>query len=356
MSMLASIVRWSELNPELYEFRRKMNEVNRMLHHYELPKHLQVLMRTYFFNNLAVVEFNQRSRLLTELSPSLQAKVAWELNQKWLENIWFLMDAPMGLLFEVAMQLQPILLTPGEFAQKQHIYVASRGIGMYGFHIITPGKSWGEEEFLICLCAPSYTHGYTARAVTHLEAFYISPDTIRKTMRAFPHFEQKTRYRSVRRYMRYLVGAEARRRKREALSNTRFVRRATSNIFEEKISEPSTFTKRRGSACEQAAAAMALNRQMSELNMARSNSRNSFSRDDSPAQSPVHNRVQPCALAKAASETVISGLSSATDAIVSTTEALAASALDGVAATASAPSSATSSAADSAIKTVNDIE
>jgi hypothetical protein len=76
------------LNPDAALFRNSLDDLNHFMRDRRLPRGMRHGLREYYHNAREVHKANADSRLLSKLSPLLQAQVALETNRAWLEQIW----------------------------------------------------------------------------------------------------------------------------------------------------------------------------------------------------------------------------------------------------------------------------
>ena len=130
-------------------------------------------------------------QLITQMSPMLQAEVAWRINERWLRRVWFLRHAEQAFIIQVALLLSPMVFAPGELTASGWLYIVHRGIALYGGKILTAGKVWGED---MILAESTLRRKWCARAMNYLEAYLLSREDLIATAESFPET-----YKSIRR-------------------------------------------------------------------------------------------------------------------------------------------------------------
>ena len=84
-----------------------------------------------------------------------------------INALWFLKGAEDMCLVQLVMQLRPYIYSPQEVLDHGVIYIAVRGIVLYGIRVLGAGKMWGEETVL--LNNPDLWPVYRARTMAFLE-------------------------------------------------------------------------------------------------------------------------------------------------------------------------------------------
>jgi hypothetical protein len=121
--------------------------------------------------------------LLSQMSPMLQAEVAWRINERWLRRVWFLREADQAFIIQVALLLSPVVFAPGELTAAGWMYIIHRGIALYGGKVLTSGKVWGED---IILESMSLRRKWAARAMNYLEVYLLSREDLLTAAEGFP--------------------------------------------------------------------------------------------------------------------------------------------------------------------------
>jgi len=101
--------------------------------------------------------------------------VALRCNEKWLSRVWFLNNADVEFVVQVALQLEAMVFAIGETAPPGYLYIIHRGLALYGGRVLTAGSVWGED---MILTSEHLVRKYCARAMTFLEVYTISRDQL----------------------------------------------------------------------------------------------------------------------------------------------------------------------------------
>ena len=181
----------STFNPEAAEFRRTMDDLNRFMRINNLAREMRTRLREYFHQTKHLRLTMAHRQLITQMSPMLQAEVAWRINERWLRRVWFLRHAEQAFIIQVALLLSPMVFAPGELAASGWLYIVHRGIALYGGKILTAGKVWGED---MILAESTLRRKWCARAMNYLEAYLLSREDLIATAESFPET-----YKSIRR-------------------------------------------------------------------------------------------------------------------------------------------------------------
>ena len=177
-------------NPELTAFHRTMDELNRFMRREDLPDEMRRRLREYFHqsNHLRMAE--QMRRLLSSMPPSLKAEVAFEVNQQWLERIWFLRSAPPEFMLQLSMQFHAIVFTPGDAPPRGYLYVIHRGIVLYRAKLLHKGQVWGED---MILTDTKLRDPAIARAMNYVAVYYINRTELLAIASHFPETHRRIR-------------------------------------------------------------------------------------------------------------------------------------------------------------------
>jgi hypothetical protein len=86
----------ANLSPSTAAFRQNMDDLNAYLASNRVEKQLCYRLREYFFRTRHLLEHDSSSRLLSMMSPMLQAEAVYAVNRVWVERVWFLNSAQVG--------------------------------------------------------------------------------------------------------------------------------------------------------------------------------------------------------------------------------------------------------------------
>ena len=87
----------------------------------------------------------KQRELIKMMSSALQHEVAWTCNEKWLQRVYFLKDAPLDFLVHLALRLEALVFAPGEVLPCGPLYIVNRGLAIYAGKLLGTGKTWGEQ-------------------------------------------------------------------------------------------------------------------------------------------------------------------------------------------------------------------
>lgn len=186
----------STVGKESTEFRQTLKALNEFMSRARLPADLCLRVREYFHQTQHLRESEKRSVLLETMSPALQAEVSWTVNQRWLERVWFLADAPQALVVQLSTCVAAQVFAPSETVPLGKLYIVHRGIALYGGRVLTAGKVWGEDS-VILRSAPLLSR-YMAHAMNYLECYSISAESFTRIAATFPKFAKVIRRRATR--------------------------------------------------------------------------------------------------------------------------------------------------------------
>lgn len=205
--MLAAGIMWADfiagfvtflttVNIESTEFRQTLKALNEFMSRTRLPDEMRLRVREYFHQTQHLREAAKRSALLETMSPALQTEVSWMVNQKWLNGIWFLAEAPQAFMVQLSTQISAQVFAPSETCPTGKLYIVHRGIALYGGRVLTAGRVWGEDAVILqsdLLLSP-----YIARAMNYLEVYSVDAESFESITNLFPSFAKKIRDRAIR--------------------------------------------------------------------------------------------------------------------------------------------------------------
>lgn len=197
-----------------------------------LPGEMRRRLREYFHQTAHLRSSSKQKELMDQMSPSLQSEVAWQCNQQWLTRVWFLKDAPLMFLVELALGMRAKVFAPGELAPAGWLYIIHRGLAVYGGKVLGMGKGacflakaaraacsrrllapalsliggsrvraraplavWGED---VILTSEELRRKYCARAMNFLEVFCVNRATLEDVARGHPEYAKRLRKLAVR--------------------------------------------------------------------------------------------------------------------------------------------------------------
>merc|ERR1719161_1964534 len=141
-----------------------MDEVNRK----RLPNDLRLRVRRFFYQSRELQVSRSYQVLLEQMSPELQQQVARSMNDKWLQQIWWISGTSDSFVASIAKGLMPLLFSPSErvdpllsrlqtkqvMGQRMQVpmlgnvpamYILSRGVASRDGQVLTIGDVWGED-------------------------------------------------------------------------------------------------------------------------------------------------------------------------------------------------------------------
>ncbi len=170
-------------NPDATNFRNQLDDLNRFCAFNRLPPRSGQALREYHYESWQKQLAESRQRVADQLSPKLQADVAWEVNRKWLEGIPFLRRAEKTMLVRIALSLRPYVYAPRERPPPRRLYVIFKGAATFKGKTLTDGDFWGEQDVLL---RSQRVRRPTAFTITYLHVYFIGPDTIEEISKDFP--------------------------------------------------------------------------------------------------------------------------------------------------------------------------
>jgi voltage-gated potassium channel len=140
------------------------------------------------------------SAVLAELPPSLRIEVALVLKQDFIHKVPFLKGANRELMRDIAMELQPVIFTPGDFIFRageigRHMYFISHGTvevisadGKSIYATLTDGDFFGEIALLL-----SQPRTASIRAIDYCDLYALDKETFECVLDHYPDFAEHIR-------------------------------------------------------------------------------------------------------------------------------------------------------------------
>jgi voltage-gated potassium channel len=172
-----------------------MERLGAFMRYRNIPPVLQRRLRDYYAylweNRLGYDESNA----LADLPDSLRTEVALFLRRDFIEHAPLFRGASHELVREMALQLRPVVFTPGDFIFRagqygRHMYFISRGMveiiapdGEIVMTTLKDGEFFGELALLF-----SQPRTASARAVDYCDLYTLDKDTFDHALARYPEF------------------------------------------------------------------------------------------------------------------------------------------------------------------------
>ena len=176
-------------------YREKMERLAAFMRYRNIPPTLQRRLRDYYAylweNRLGYDE----SSVLADLPDSLRTEVAVFLRRDFIEHAPLFQGASHELVREMALQLRPVVFTPGDFIFRAgqygyNMYFISRGTveiiapdGTTVLTTLTDGQFFGELALLF-----SQPRTASVRAVDYCDLYTLDKDTFDQVLTRYPEF------------------------------------------------------------------------------------------------------------------------------------------------------------------------
>jgi voltage-gated potassium channel len=176
-------------------YRENMERLAAFMRYRNLPPTLQRRLRDYYTylwdNRLGYDE----STVLADLPESLRTEVAIFLRRDFIERAPLFQGASHELVREIALQLHPVVFTPGDFIFRagqygNNMYFISRGTveiiapdGTTVLRTLTDGHFFGELALLF-----SQPRTANVRAVDYCDLYTLDKDTFDRVLTRYPEF------------------------------------------------------------------------------------------------------------------------------------------------------------------------
>jgi len=181
------------MDPAANEFKANMDNLNAFMRDRGLPQSLKKALRTYFHNSRSMQRQQSDSHVINMMSPLMQATVALQANQSWLNRIWFLradwyqgFDADRthsSFVAAIAQKLKASAYIAQERVAGGMLYIVHRGLAIKRWRMISRGKVFGEDMILDNKGLIDYSE---AVAMTYLEVYTLDRPSLEACCRLFP--------------------------------------------------------------------------------------------------------------------------------------------------------------------------
>ena len=99
----------TNITPEKRKYRTRLALLGSFMTTSDLPQKMRFRLREYLKESMHLYR-TPGQEIMGSLSPALQGEVALEVHGMWLDNIWFVEDAPTMLKIELAAMLEPKII------------------------------------------------------------------------------------------------------------------------------------------------------------------------------------------------------------------------------------------------------
>jgi hypothetical protein len=131
---------------------------------------------------------------MRQMSPHLQGEVAWALNQRWLDKVWFLQLTELTFTIQISKHLFPMVFPPGEVITRGPLYIINKGLLIYAGRVLTAAQAWGED---MILAETLLQRRESARTLTYLDVHQLTRETLLAIVIDFPESAQLLRRAAV---------------------------------------------------------------------------------------------------------------------------------------------------------------
>lgn len=138
------------LAPHEIQFKRTMDDLNRMMEDQHMPSDLRRTLRNYFHYSKRVRRYIDQQDIVDQMSPMLQGTVSMHLHSPWLDKVAYLQGLPTDTVVSVSRRLHPMVLAPQEEVRgdERRLYIIVRGVCVVGVRVKSSGECWGEDMVL----------------------------------------------------------------------------------------------------------------------------------------------------------------------------------------------------------------
>jgi len=166
----------ANMSPATSQFRLSMNALNSYAYDNKLPAAMRHQVRDYFHRTSHLWTGHEKQTCLLRLSPKLQANVIMHVNEEWIKTVsWLRFEDPI-FITQLVMALLPEVFVPNEaILYPPALHVIHAGKVIYGGRVLKQNGCWGED---VLIKARHLRNRSLARAITYVEAYFITRDGI----------------------------------------------------------------------------------------------------------------------------------------------------------------------------------
>lgn len=191
IGQVTSIV--SNLDAHEQEFRRLMDNLNRMMRDRQLPRPVRKRLKTFFLSARQAQRHEQQEQILRRMSPVLQGEVALMSNWKWVKQVGFIyklmpevgsqshsgssdVNRAPHFVVDIALALGSVIFAQSEvFGERRVLYILRKGLVLSragrGMRVFCTGDVWGED---FVLSKSSLRESEVRLAATYVEIFQLT--------------------------------------------------------------------------------------------------------------------------------------------------------------------------------------
>lgn len=137
-------------DPDLTEYRQGMDDLNRCISHFNLPRQTAMQLRLYHRECKEKFRAEKRLAVLDRLSPKLNEQVTWDVNKGWLIGCpCFMYVSDQLYLVRVAQSVQSAVFVPHEQPPPRRLYIIQTGSVFYKGQSLSSNDSWGSDDVLL---------------------------------------------------------------------------------------------------------------------------------------------------------------------------------------------------------------
>ena len=123
-----------------------------------VPQDLRIRLREYFFNTKHLRAVGKAQEMMCLMSDTLRAEVAFMTNERWLNGVAFLTNAPKAFLVQLSLTFSAKVYAPNEICRPGVLYIIERGLALYEGQLLGIGRvSRGTAPPAPCTQAPTNT-------------------------------------------------------------------------------------------------------------------------------------------------------------------------------------------------------
>jgi hypothetical protein len=176
-------------------YLEKMERLAAFMRYRNIPPSMQRRLRDYYVYLWEHRLGYDESSVMSELPDSLRIEVALFLRRGFIEHAPLFKGASHELIREIALQLRPIVFTPGDYIIRaghygRHMYFISRGTveiiaadGHTVMNVLSDGDFFGELALLF-----SQPRTASVRAVDYCDLYTLDKDTFDHVLARYPNF------------------------------------------------------------------------------------------------------------------------------------------------------------------------
>lgn len=193
---IASIL--SNIDPARSRYLEQRERLSAFMHYRDIPRPLQERIREYYDYLWGQRRVFNEKKILKDLPPSLRTEIAMVLKRDLIENVPLFKGANAAFIREVALELEAVVVTPGDYIIKagergRDMYFISQGAvevlapdGVTLYRNLSDGGCFGEIALVL-----DEDRSASVRAITYCDLYRLDKTMFDRVLFHYPHIAEQ---------------------------------------------------------------------------------------------------------------------------------------------------------------------